>query len=305
MNTYKIERRLHIFSRLWGVDEKEIASFAMNNISFSHWEWNYANGATTHYWLIEQEVNATDYRKAFEIHYKESEEIVSKLAFITQSYCEDKREPFLIHKKNSDIVYFRYTRDSSGVPLYFNKNSLNVLIKLLENTHVPKQFYYYWNDMINSTNYSSKLLLLCSALEALAKGLYPNKKKHDALREILGEDLHLKLWERDHKGIRHRLTHGEYFNDETDNENYVQQAYEKILDFFNSTILEDKLLNTDVKNPQRHFSGNKEGGHYFLQNRNGKKEFTLKELLDIADKGLDQLTDQYDFISERDITPEY
>ena len=160
--------------------------------------------------------------------------------------------------------------------------------------------------MLNVTGYSAKLLLLCSALEAMAKSPINNfgkKQKYQFLTEVLGEDLKDKIFQQK-VGIRHRLIHGEYFDEETDKYNYLKEIYEKIINYFNDKVFNQNLIK-NVTHPQRHPDNNKEGGYYFIQQTDESPAFDLKTLINNCNEDLDILTDKFDLISESDISSPY
>ena len=63
------------------------------------------------------------------------------------------------------------------------------LLALLGCPQIPEEFFYYWNDAVNSTGYSSKLVLMFSAIEALVKK--PDGEKDFAGRGGGRSQLHL------------------------------------------------------------------------------------------------------------------
>lgn len=86
---------------------------------------------------------------------------------------------------------------------------------LLDNSVIPDEFYYYWNDATNSSGYASKLVLMFSAVEALVKIATEKgrpQKDWEKLELILGPELKKDLWgtEKEHRNaLRHRLIHGD------------------------------------------------------------------------------------------------
>lgn len=252
MNTYTIQHRLHTLSQPYINIGEGNPSFELNGFKFSQWDFNWAEGHKTQYWLIESQIKSEDFRTAFEAFRININAVIPKISMLSQCYAEHLNEPYIIHKNDSDIAFFRYTKKSNGVPLAFDGDNFKALEKLQNRQDIHDEFYYYWNDMLNVTGYSAKLLLLCSALEALAKSsINQCGNKYDFLASILGLELKDKIWEQK-KGIRHRLMHGEYFSEITDKgSDYLGQAYTKIIEYFNNKILVENLIR-NVTSPQRH-----------------------------------------------------
>lgn len=160
--------------------------------------------------------------------------------------------------------------------LDFSDNQLRALKLLIKNDSIPREFFYYWNDMINTTGYSAKLLLACAALDSLAT----ENTRREKREEILGKEL-AEIIFKQKIGVRHRLSHGEYLTQEADRENYLDQIYTKVIDFFNDKIFEEELITKEVINPQRHFVGNNEVWRGFIELGEIQNEkFGLRKLMD-------------------------
>ncbi len=151
-------------------------------------------------------------------------------------------------------------------------------------SEIPEEFYKYWNDAVNTQNYSSKLLIMFSAIEAMVRGrdkkTFP--KPADLTEKILGKNLSDEIFAPGN-GLRNRLVHGEYFKDEDANKNYRDLIHKKVLSYFNQSVLKEAPLELEIVNPQRHPFGNKEGGFLFLKNA-GTTKVDLKILLAVIGK---------------------
>ncbi|MDX1950469.1 MAG: hypothetical protein SFT90_08270 [Rickettsiales bacterium] len=277
VNTYAFECKINTLASCVGKMPLNPNSFEFEGIKFAHWEFNFAEGWKPGGWLVTGKTQAGTFHEARIELWHKLNDLIPKIAMISQCYTEYLQEPFIIHRLDTDVALFYYSKATSGVPLHFDEQSQEALA-LLANKKLSNEFYYYWNDMLNSTGYPAKLLLICSALEALGKALGRDKKEFRI--EILGDDLSNKVFE-PHNGIRHRLTHGEYFS-EKDSENYLNQIYEKITQYFNDKILEKHLIR-NVVNPQRHPWGNKKAEDYYLQKK-PENLFSLREMLDAFDR---------------------
>jgi len=257
----------------------EPASFEIDGIKFSHWEFNYAEGCKTDAWIAISTIKAVKFDEAFNEFSKKLSKLIPRISLISQCYNEYISEPFLIHKTDSDTVFFRSIRDIGAVGLMFNEEGREALEILQKNTEIPDEFYYYWKDAVNTTGYSAKLLLIFSAIEALAKK--NGKKDWSLIKGILGEDLTSELFEQSNKGLRHRLVHGEYFHNQDLGKNYLELIHNKVITYFNKEIFSKPLICEYVRNPQRHFwgIGNKQECLLFLRRKDGNNSFSLKDLL--------------------------
>lgn len=264
MYKYKIEYRILTLAKNAVAESSEkLATFSVDDVEFSHWSFSHMEGWIGNYWISKFEAEADNRLDAYKACIQKLKRIVPRLSLITQSYIEFIGQPFLITKEANEIGFFGYVEETEGVGLMFMENEKEALTILLENESVPEEFYYYWNDAVNTTGYSAKLLLMFSAIEALTKKS-DGTKDFEKINEILGEDLNSQLFQQN-TGLRHRLIHGEYFSGEDPQVDYLEVVHKKIINYFNASILNRELLNTNVKNPQRHFFGNREVGRFFIR----------------------------------------
>ncbi|MHA1410802.1 MAG: hypothetical protein ACTSQY_10935 [Candidatus Odinarchaeia archaeon] len=272
MNKYKIEQKISTLAQCAVMENREKpASFEVEKIKFSHWYFNYREGWLGEAWVATSVVEAKDYRKAFLEFNKKLSKIISRISLIGQCYIEYFTEPFLIHKEGSDIAFLRYVRDRRPVGLMFTEKEKEALEILMKNKSIPDEFFYYWKDAVNTLGYSSKILLMCSAIEALTS------QDKNLQKKILGDDLYKKVFGKG--GIRHRLSHGSYFNERDFSENYAELLHFAIIKYFNKEVFHKTLISEKVKHPQRHFWGNKEELKVFIEKRNKNIYFSLVDVL--------------------------
>ncbi len=282
-NIYEIQHKILTLAQN-AVPDKEKGSyhtFSIKGITFEHWEFNIRDGWLENAWLAKGEVSSSNFLMAINIFRKRLWKIVPRIALISQSYIEYHFEPFIVHKKDSDKVFFHCTQDRESGGLMFMENEKLALDELFVSTEIPDEFYYYWNDAVNTLGYSAKLLLMFSALEALAKKRDKKKftKPIDLYTYILGKGLANKIFAQT-AGLRHRLVHGEYLSPKKDGKkNYLDLIHKKVISFFNKKILSRPLLSEDVVNPQRHFYGSKSEWHRFVRGADKDTIFELKNLL--------------------------
>jgi len=282
-NIYKIEHKITTLAKnaVPDKDKNLYHTFSIGDITFEHWDFNIRDGWLEIAWLAKGEITSSSFLKAINSFRGKLWKIVPRIALISQSYIEYHFEPFIVSKKDSDKVFFHYARDRKSGGLMFMEKEKQALDELLVSAKVPDEFYYYWNDAVNTFGYSAKLLLMFSALEALAKKRDKGKfqKPINLYTYILGKRLANKIFTQT-VGLRHRLVHGEYLSPKQDGKkNYLDLIHKKVISFFNKKILSKPLLSEDVVNPQRHFYGGKSEWHRFVKRVDNGTNFELKNLL--------------------------
>jgi hypothetical protein len=290
--TYELQLRIETLAENWVMDASQAPSFATQGIRFSHWEFNYRDGPLHNYWLANGEIEAVNRDDALRGFGRKLRRIIPKVSLIGQCYIESEDQPFLVLRPDRHFGWLRYAPDTKGVGLMFMEDELRALNLLLEDALIPEEFYYYWNDAVNTNGYSSKLLLMFSAVEALVKirtGKDKGKKDWVKLEDILGDDLKTDLFDTKKKpetGLRHRLVHGEYFapNDKKD---FLNVVHQKVIKYFNDLIFHENLIQENVIRPQRHLFGNREY-HYtvFIRANRGKKLHLRDVLADLDNNGI-------------------
>jgi hypothetical protein len=281
---YRIQHKILTLAQnavMEGTATLKQGSFKFDDISFSHWDFNIREGWVEDAWLAESTIEAPNLHEAFKVFHSRLERIIPRISLIIQCYIEYTNEPFLVYKEGTKIAFFRYTRDSHAVGLMFTEREQEALALLLTNNSIPDEFFYYWNDAVNATGYSSKLLLMFSAIEALVKK--NGKKDWKLMEQILGASLMGDLFAKGNAGLRHRLVHGEYFGAGDAGKNYLELVHKKVVVYFNDVVFGKKLIPEDVVHPQRHFFGNKQECKTYLKSK-GTAALTLKEVLDDFNK---------------------
>lgn len=306
-NKYKIEHKILTLAHCAVMEkEKEPASFEIDGVKFSHWDFNYRDGRLTDSWLAITTIEAENYHKAFSEFRKKLSRLIQRISLISQSYIEYLSEPFIIHKIGSDTAFFRYTNDTGAVGLMFMEGEQKALKILLDNQVIPESFYCYWNDAVNATGYLAKLLLMFSATEALVKN--NGQKDWSLINEILGLDLVKELFgtkEQPNTGLRHRLVHGEYFGNQDNGKNYLDLVHNKVIKYFNDKIFKESLISENVTHPQRHFFGNKQECKTFVKIKTGNNIFFLKDLLqDFTDNGF-RTPEKYEHVFDNELNATY
>lgn len=270
--------------------EADQPSFIAGGIAFTHWEFNRRDGWSADAWQAEAEIEAPDYKLAFKEFGKLLTPVIPRISFVSQAYTEARMQPVLIRREGSGIGVFLDYFDSGPVGLMFMDKEKDALDKLLTNTGIDDAFFNYWNDAVNTAGHTAKLLVMLSAIEALAKK--PNGKKDwSKIINILGQELKGEIFTPS-TGLRHRLIHGEYFGTQ-DSKNYVNVIHKRVMKYFNDYIFDAKLLSEDVTGPQRHFFGNKMKGTRFIKPINDTVLFDLRTV--VADINQDKEHIEFQF----------
>ena len=307
MNKYKIEQKILTLAHCAVMEEKnKVASFDIDDVEFSHWDFNYRDGWITDAWIATTTTEAENYHKAFRRFIKKLSRLIPRISLISQCYIEYFSESFLIHKIGTDIAFFRYTNNVRTVGLMFMENEKKALTELLANTEIPEAFYCYWNDAVNATNYSAKLLLMFSAIEALVKK--NGQKDWDLTNEILGKDLVEELFGtkgQSNTGLRHRLVHGEYFGNQDQGKNYLEFIHNKVIGYFNAKIFSESLIHENVINPQRHPFGNKKGCKTFVKIKDSNNSFNLKDLVKDFNNNEFRTSEKYEDVFDEKLDSTY
>lgn len=276
------------------------ASFESAGIDFSQWDFNHRNGWEGDAWLAVGKVEAESFTVAVNSFRDNFLKATRRIAFISQSYTEAFSQPWLGTREDSQIGFFRYTKEIPGGGLMFMEKEVRALEMLSENTLIPEEFFYYWNDVVTTFGYSAKLLLMFSALEALVKK-QEGKNDYQKMEEILGKKLKEDLFGTkgaSDKALRHRLVHGEYLSDPDVGTNYLELVHRAVLAYFNKEILKEDLLELEVVNPQRHFFGNREECKLYLTPKPGN-QLKLKDILEeIDEKGVNSF-DKYETVWDK------
>ncbi|WP_342347072.1 hypothetical protein [uncultured Nitrospira sp.] len=308
---YEIQSRVEALAQIAMTFNSETSSFLLDEIYFSLWDRGPFNGSN--FWLAKVIVKAGNKNEAFDCFNKKMARVIPQIAFISQCYTEFACQPFLVKRLDKSFAFFRYVQESEGVGLMFGDREKKALEILLIDKVIPGAFYSYWNDAVNTFGYSSKILLLCAALDALGKaGLSREDKKYkekfyQKIEEIIGLELKQDLWGTKvdpNSGLRQRLVHGDYLGQDDVEKNYADLLHKRIIKYFNETILKEKLLEEDVVDPLRNILGHKEAYQNYIRSK-GNKSLDLREVLSELEKvGINYLED-YEWMDNTKLTENY
>lgn len=290
---YRCERRIRTLAENYVNASSHAPKFEFDGVTFENWYFTVGAGAVGHNWLASSEIDAENLDEAHRLFRSKLLNVVPKIALISQCYTEFLNQPFIIHNPKKEYAYFFNIFDDLPVPLHFDDESLEALTVL--DKQLSEEFLSYWNDATNTTGASPKLLLLFSAIEALCKSEGGKLDKAKRL-SILGEELDTKFFESGNKGLRHRLVHGEYFQQSDFDKNYVLLIHEKVRAYINNELLGKELITTSVVNPQRHFDDNKLQGAFFVKPTDSKTGLNLRELLEDYDINEHKFSGKFDYV---------
>ena len=177
---YRLEQRIHTLAQnLVGIDISYKTGFTSEQVSFSPWLQEPSDDWGTHpYWLATFEVDATDYISAWRLFLKNLVPLVSRIALVSQCYTQQFGQPILIERRDLKVAFVWWVLDQARpAGLMFREDEKKVLDLLLNRPDIPKAFFYYWRDAVNTQGYSSRLLLMLSAVEALTGITYAVTEK--------------------------------------------------------------------------------------------------------------------------------
>ena len=261
--SYFIEKRIHTLIEYGLFNEADLVPFTCNGIRFSSWEQNTGETWRSRFWIADSELEAGTFTDAWKLFQVALTKVVSRISFVGQAYHTDIGQPYLIKRTDSEIAFFRHTRDRGPVPLHFNEEEFGALNILVADTRIPNAFYLYWNDAVNAMGYAAKLVLMFAAIEVLfEKASRTPAEFYASIEAVFGPDLKRELYgtpeDRGRSGLRQLLVHGDYMS-ETDTKNYVDIIHQIIVRYFNQGMLQSYRINEAVVSPQRHLFGNLEG----------------------------------------------
>ena len=269
MPSYLVQKRIHTLLEYSLFDGARINPFIRNAIRFSPWEQDVDTAWRSRFWLTESLIEADNFPSAWRLFQESLTRVVSRIAFLGQAYHTNLGQPYLIKRTDSNIAYFRHSRDRQPVPLHFDDDDLSSLDILLGDAHVRDSFFLYWNDAINALGYSAKLVLMFAAVEILfEKSSRSTAEYYAVIEAVFGAEHKRELYgtpeDRGRSGLRQRLVHGDYLS-ENDTKNYVELIHQKIVRYFNAGLLRSHPINEGVVSPQRHLYGNMEGWQGFIR----------------------------------------
>lgn len=307
---YRLEQRIHTLAHNYlELMPHDQPGFSVEGVALSPWQVNRDDGCRAHpYWLATWEIEAENRWKAWRLFWDKLTVIAPRISLVSQCYIDYIHQPLLILREGYDTAFLVYVHEHKGVGLTFAEDELKALRFFLESSQVPDEFFWYWNDATNATGYTSKLVLMLVAVEALVNKSTPKGKPDkdwDKLVQILGPELKKEFWgeeKNSHNALRHRLAHGRYFGPEHGGVNYVDLLHKKIVTYLNQAVLGENLISESVVNPQRHPFAGEYVGHSFIR---ALEVDELKLVSVMSDMNSDCEFTKYERIVDQNLTDTY
>ena len=269
-------------------------NFSLNGIRFEPYSFTFSDGHIDKAWIAYGRIKATDARNAIIKFKSKLQEVIERISFVGQAYITGDEMSYLV-LRDDEIGLFRYTYEDDPVPLMFMQSELQSLKILLRNNNIPRNFYRFWNEAVNNSNYFGKLAMMFSAVDSFRRpdGSIDKSKRKD----IFGVKLEKKLYQVNDRGLRHRLIHGLKIS-EGEEKYYWQLIHRAVIEWFNKGILQSHPLKDTVVGPQRNFSGNFYGGWLLLKQKSPESQpLNLKNLLELCNGSeLKRVYEEYEWI---------
>lgn len=309
---YRLEQRIHTPAHNdLDLTPKGQSGFTVDGVSLSPWRVNDGDGCRTYpYWLATWGTEAKNRWEAWRMFWDKLAIIVPRISLVSQCYIDYLHQPLLILREGCDTAFLVYVQEHKGVGLTFAEEELKALQFFLKSSQIPDEFFWYWNDATNATGYTSKLVLMLVAVEALVNKQTSNgkgtpDKDWDKLVQILGPELKKEFWGEEgnsHNALRHRLAHGRYFGPEHGGSNYVDLLHKRIVRYLNQEVLREGLINESVVNPQRHPFAGEYIGYSFIRSQESAK---LRLIDVILDMGRSSEFTKYERVVSQDLIDSY
>ena len=298
MHTYHVQHKIMVLlGNNANISTENPHKFTIDDVMFGPWTEDPHEFWRAGEWLVEADVEADDLRAALMQYSQKMSRIVPRIAFVGQAYINDRFGSIFIKRDDKDFGWFRSVVERKPVSLDFMDEELEALEVLTKNTDIPDAFYSYWNDAVNTTSYTGKLLLMFGAIDSFV----PRGQRQGKRKEILGDELANEIYADD--GLRNRLAHGIYLNKD-DGRNYVELVHKKVLEYFNQSVLEKDILELNVVGPQRHFDENYEGMRIFVRQKEDTFPLDLHKLVEDVERG-DGYPRAYEIIFDDELIADY
>lgn len=302
MPVYRVQHRIRVLlsnnANVSAESSDEYHSFTVDGVTFKSWEQDLREKWRAGAWLVETSIEADNLHDVYGQYGLAMSRIVPRIAFVGQAYINDRNGLIFIKREDKDFGWLKSVVTREAVSLDFMDEEKQALDLLLAEESIPDAFYHYWNDAVNTTSYTGKLLLMFGAIESLTTRDNRRAKRS----EILGEELATELYD-GNTCLRNRLAHGEYLN-ETDDKNYVELVHKQVLEYFNKTILKTDILEVDIVQPQRHFDENYEGARLFIKQKSDEHPLDIYTVAkDVEAHG--GIPDEYEILDSNEYISSY
>ncbi len=287
MNRYLIEHKIKTLAHVWA------KCITYDGYEFRQWDRESQDKPNARALISHKSIDAQTVNDAIYAFREGLFRLVDRIAFLSQCYTSTEVQPFMIVRENDNsekILYLYYSKESEGVPLGFSDREIEGLKKLESYTEKGDVFRYI-REAANASSYYARLMMLISALEAIAGEKTGTKFKQtdkNYIRDhvLKDSDLYDKIYKYG-DGIRNRLLHGGKVDlSETEHRDidYVDKIYKAIVRYFNENY--GTAINTKVVKPLRSPYGNYEVYNLWLKPKEMRGALDLKTVIA-------QFTEQY------------
>lgn len=232
-NRYLIQQRIKTVAQLYKETRYSGFTFAPFNIEIPGCPEDL---------LATKEVQAKDYKEAANSFRHELIPIIDALSVTSQCSFTILAMSFLVFRctdpKEYAYIYLARPRETTGITL--NDEIFADLDKLSEIQNKAALFYFRQSN--NATTAEARLGMLIITAEALAGTTQSSREcpkcnaellsysitDRDKLKEIFGEELYIKLYEKGGGALRHKMFHGNKLDGVDITEN-IGQIYDRLL----------------------------------------------------------------------------
>lgn len=309
---YRLEQRIYTLAKNFvGLETSLPPQFSVEGVSFTRWLHSETETWTNKYWIATAEIDALNFRQAWRVLWAKLSKSVPRICTVSQCYTEHLGQPLLIFRPDIGVAFVRWTQERGATGLMFGTKELTALNALMQDSRIPNEFFWYWNDATNATGYASKLMLMLSAVETLVNVPIPSsgkpRKDYAKLEAILGPELKKEFWGEADKdntdAIRHSLTHGRYFPPSAGQKDFLLILHQRVIAYLNNVILNEKLINENVVSPQRHPTENKDESMFYIRARRDEPLTLVNVANDLQENFINP--QRYEFVSSEKIGDDF
>lgn len=106
LNKYHFQLRIHTMAKcMTGSPMEDDRSFTLGGLKFEPWNSYLSDWHQERFWLASSEIEAHDVERADKIFTQRTNQIIPRIAFISQCYTEYIGEPLLIQKEDHNVVF--------------------------------------------------------------------------------------------------------------------------------------------------------------------------------------------------------
>lgn len=245
-NSYLIKYKIATVAQL--TEPFTLAGYDFRSYTESYWDCEA--------WIASKSIEAGSSGEALQKFMKGLIPEIEKCSAISQCAFRLVANTYIIYRKNNNpnkVIYIYYVEEVGTCPLQFEDIEINQLQKF---DKIPKnKGLFFLMEAANAATFYTRLTMLLASAEAFAGESRKGKKvmtNHVALKKILGEELHKKLYAYG-KGLRNQLIHGNIKTHQLF-DGLTSEVYRKLCRYLKDKY--DIEIDSQVVDPQRSFYGN-------------------------------------------------